>query len=139
MNEDLMGKEIWVEMDGDKSATVFSPRKGVVVHVFARPLEEQTVVVKLLPPARRFLPIPHRVTHIVLRYRSREKENLQRTFQRGHSYAEVLELKRKTALKNDSLSDGDVAHLGAASVFSWPKPTDAELNRMIGRSAPFSS
>ena len=37
MNEDLIGREIWVEMDEDKSATVFSPRKGVVVHFFASP------------------------------------------------------------------------------------------------------
>src|SRR2546425_6023407 len=37
MNEDLIGREIWVEMDEDKSATVFSPRKGVVVHLFASP------------------------------------------------------------------------------------------------------
>src|SRR2546425_6172886 len=41
MNENLIGREIWVEMDEDKSATRFSPRKGVVVHVFARPPEMQ--------------------------------------------------------------------------------------------------
>ncbi len=122
MNENLIGREIWVEMDEDKSATRFSPRKGVVVHVFAKPPEVQMVVVKLMPPALRFLPVPHRMTHIVLRYRYREKENLERTFERGSSYAEVLELKRKRAMEKDSLSEGDVDHLGAAFVFSRPSP-----------------
>ena len=121
-------------MDEDKSATVFSPRRGAVVHIFASPPEMQMVVVKLTPPALRFLPFPHRMTHIVLRYRSREKENLERTFLRGNSYAEVLELKHKRAMEKDSLSEGDVDHLGAAFVFSWPRPSDTELNEMLKRS-----
>jgi len=139
MNEDLTGKEIWVEMDEDKSATRFSPRKGVVVRVFASPPEVQMVVVKLMPPAFRFFPLPHRMMHIVLRYRYPEKENLERTFRKGNSYAEVLELKHKRAVETDSLSNGDVAHLGAALVFSWPKPSNAESNKMIGSSRPASS
>jgi len=141
MNEDLIGREIWVEMDEDKSATRFSPRKGVVVRVFASPQGMQMVVVRLMPPAFRFLPLPHRMMHIVLRYRYREKENLETTFRKGNSYADVLELKHKRAVENDSLSDSDVDHLGAAFVFSWPKPSSAELNKMLerSRSGPASS
>src|SRR5205807_2886013 len=130
MNENVIGREVWVEMDEDKSATRFSPRKGMVVHIFGGRPEVQEVVVRLMPPALRFLPIPHRMRHIVLRYRFREKENLERTFQRGNSYAEVLELKHKRAVEKDSLSEGDVDHLGAALVFSWPKPGNAEVNKM---------
>ena len=139
MNEDLIGREIWVEMDEDKSATVFSPRKGVVVRLFASPPEMQIVVVKLIPPAFRFFPVPHRMAQIVLRYRFREKENLERTFRKGNSYVAVLELKHKRAVEKDSLSDGDVAHLGAAFVFSWPKPSNAESSKMIGSAGPASS
>src|SRR3989442_12093157 len=73
MNEDLIGREIWVEMDEDKSATVFSPRKGVVVHLFASPPEIQIVVVKLIPPAFRFFPWPHRMAQLVLRSRFPKK------------------------------------------------------------------
>src|SRR5207302_3742253 len=75
MNENVIGREVWVEMDEDKSATRFSPRKGMVVHIFGGRPEVQEVVVRLMPPALRFLPIPHRMRHIVLRYRFREKEN----------------------------------------------------------------
>jgi len=44
-------------------------------------------------------------------------------------------------VENDSLSDSDVDHLGAAFVFSWPKPSSAELNKMLerSRSGPASS
>ena len=128
-------------MNEDKSATVSSPRKALwCVSLRAAP-EMRIVVVKLIPPAFRFFPVPHRMKHIVLRYRYREKENLERTFRKGNSYADVLELKHKRAVKNDSRSDSDVDHLGAAFVFSWPKPSSAELNKMLerSRSGPASS
>ena len=134
MNGELIGKEIWIEMDEDKSATRFSPRKGIIAHIFSEPPEAQTVIVRLMPPAIRFLPYPHRMTHIVLRYRSRKKENLERTFERGHSYTEVLELKNnKKAVVKNALSKDDTDHLGAASVYPWPKPSNVELNKMIQR------
>src|SRR2546428_4851616 len=115
------------------------PGKALWCISLQAPREMQIVVVKLIPPAFRFFPVPHRMKHIVLRYRYREKENLERTFRKGNSYAEVLELKHKRAVEKDSLSDGDVAHLGAAFVFSWPKPSNAESSKMIGNAGPASS
>ncbi len=134
-----MGKEVWVEMDEDKSATTFSPRKGVVLHVFPKSPEQQAAVVQLVPPALRLFPFPHRVANIILRYPSPEKDNLGRTFQKGHSYAEVLELKHTDVIGKDSFRKDDVARLGAASVFPWPQPSDAELSKMVGRPASASS
>src|SRR5437879_12692987 len=82
-------------MNEDKSATVSSPRKALwCVSLRAAP-EMRIVVVKLIPPAFRFFPVPHRMAQIVLRYGFREKENLERTFRKGTSYVAVLELNTK--------------------------------------------
>ena len=125
MTHDLTGKELWIEIDEDKSATRFSPRKGVVEHVFDDPPEAQSVIVRLMPPTIRFLPYPHRMARVVLRYRSKEKENLEMTFEMGSSYAEVLELKNQKAVEKNVLSKNDIRHLGAAIVHPWPKPSYA--------------
>src|SRR5207245_9630772 len=97
------------------------------------------VVVNLIPPTFRLFPVPHRMAQIVLRYGFREKENLESTFRKGNSYVAVLELRHKRAVEKDSPSDGDVAHLGAAFVFSGPKPSNAESSKMIGSGGPASS
>src|SRR6267143_5453058 len=98
-NESLVGKSVWIEMDVDKSGTIFSPRKGIIVHVFEHPPEKEAIAVELVPSHLAFFPYPHRISHIVLQYFNHDQQAIRETFRSGFSYAEILRLRNKKALK----------------------------------------
>jgi hypothetical protein len=85
--------------------------------------------VELAPRHMLFFPYPHRLSHRVLQYPHDDSQTIERTFQLGFSYARVLELKNKRALRSKDLTETDVSRLGAANVFPWPKPRRLTITR----------
>jgi hypothetical protein len=121
-NHPLHGRVVWIEFDPDHSGPAFSPRKGVIVHVFKKPLEREAIAVELTPRAIVYFPYPHRVTHVLLQYHLNGNESISDTFRRGVSYSTIYELKNKNSLTTGILTKKDLSRLGGADIFDWPKP-----------------
>jgi hypothetical protein len=130
----FVGRAIWIEMDTDKSAVQFTPRKGVIIHGYKHPLEKEDWVVELgSPPLTLFL-LPRRLHHLILQYRTGSVHTTSLTFESGCSYAEVLRIKQKEAITSETLTRRDVSRIGAALVYPWPKPEDRALRFVHGNS-----
>jgi len=125
--DQLDGRTVWIEIDKDHSGSAFSPRKGIIVHVFERPLEKEAIALELSPRAIVCFPYPHRVTHVLLEYYPNSSQRISETFRRGVSYATIYELRNKNTLTTGILTKGDLSRLGGADIFDWPKPTSADL------------
>jgi len=126
---------VWIEMDRDRSATAFSPRRARIVHRFTRPLRKEAVVVELFPPPWIVLPFPHRVRYVVLQYDFQDQEALSKTFSEGDSYAEILELRHLEVVGKEALTARDIRRLGFAGIYPWPKPTPDEMRKLVRREA----
>jgi len=126
-NESLVGKAVWIEMDRDRSAVLFSPRKAIIIHRFMEPIEKEAWVIALDPPPVVLLPIPRRLRHLVLQYYNADEHSMSMTFQSGVSYAEVLRMKRKKTQMSETLRRPDVSRIGSALVYPWPKPQGREM------------
>jgi len=132
----MVGKPIWIEMDVDRSATVFRPRKARIVHSFGKPPLKEAVVAELDPPTWVVLPVPRKVRYVVLQYSKDDNESISGTFAEGHSYAEVLALRQPRVLGKETFGGRDVFRLGFASVFPWPKPNSREIKRLLSERSP---
>ena len=131
----IVGRAVWIEMDTDKSAEQFTPRKGVIIHGYKQPLEKEDWVVELDSPPLTLFPLPHRLHHLILQYRIGSQDSMSMTFESGCSYAEVLRIKRKEVMTSETLKRQDVSRIGAALVYPWPKPEDRALRFVRGDSA----
>ena len=125
----LLGRSVWIEIDADFAVQRFKPRRAVIVHVFEKPLQKEAIGAELAPRAFLFFPYPHFVTHVVIQYPLRGDQNISKTFQTGHSIAEVWELKTKEALSSDTLTRKDIRRIALADIFEWPKPSEQERAR----------
>jgi len=126
----MFGRAVWIEIDTDKSAIRFTPRKGVITHGYKQPLEKEEWVVELDPPPLTLFPLPHRLHHLILQYRIGTTHSMSMTFESGASYAEGLRIKRKAAMTSQSLTRRDVSRIGADLVYSWPKREDQALRHV---------
>jgi len=131
---DLVGRSVWIEMDTDKSAVGFAPRKGVIIHGYEQPLEREDWVVELDRPPLTVFFLPRRLHHLILQYRFGGTHSMSMTFETGVSYAEVLRIKRKQAMTSETLTRRDISRIGAALVYPWPKPEDRQLRFVRGKS-----
>ncbi|SRR6266568_1258757 len=133
--DSIIGKSVWVEMDRDKSAVVFSPRKGTVTYRYSKPLEKEDWLVTLEPPPLMLLPFPQRLHNVILQYYDVDEHSLHLTFESGFSYADILRIKRGKKSMNEDIGRDDVARIGSALVYPWPKPEGREL-RIVHQGKP---
>ena len=118
---EVLGRMIDMEMDSDHSSIAFV-RKGKIVHIFSNPPAKQAIAVQLEPPVpvRRFLS-EREIEFVILRYR--DQTGIRLTFERGMSYAGVLEVLNKSILTKDTYRPNDVRKIGAAAISPWHEST----------------
>lgn len=130
--ESLLGKLVWIEMDQDRSAAKFSPRKGTVTHRYSKPFGKEAWLVELDPAPLFFSPLPRKLYQVILQYYDTNPHSLYLTFQSGVSYAEVLRLRRKHEPLGEILVKHETSRIGSALVYPYPKPEDSRL-RIVRR------
>jgi hypothetical protein len=124
---DLIGRAVWVEMDADRSGTVFKPRRGIVVKVFTlQGSGREALAIELAPPPFSFFPVPRRLRYLIAEY-YQKWDSIQYTFNRGHSYVKYLRLKNKAILKSQSYGENDVSPIGCGLLSVWPTPSSDEM------------
>ncbi len=117
--------EIWIEMDRDRSVSVFAPVKGAIVSLG----ENRDVLVRLNTMRTVLWPFLRRIRYVVLR--SAQYGDIASTVRMtGHAYVQVLAVTRPRD-PSDAASVMRVSRLGFASVFPWPKPTPEKLLAML--------
>ncbi len=130
-SSEFLGRAVWIEMDTDRSAVNFSPRKGIVTKVFSRVPKKEGATVELVPAPLVFYPLPGRLRTIVLQYHSMDEASLSQTFRLGISYAEVLRPRGRTVLGKEELREDDIRQIGFASVSPWPVPDTEQIRKRL--------
>jgi len=133
MDESVIGKFLWIEMEPDKSAVVFAPRRGEILAIWEEPQMREWGLVRLEPPASMSLPVPRRLHHIVLGYTRSDPQIITQVFRAGYAWAEVLRLRGLHAPVRGPIGADRLRRLGFAKVFPWPKPTPVEFKEMVRR------
>ncbi len=133
VSTEFLGKVVWIEMDRDRSALNFPPRKGIVAKVFRKVPKKEGVAVELVPSPVVYSPLPRRLRIVVLQYHSGDEESLSKTFRVGHSYAEVLKPRGRAVLGRNELGEHDISQIGFADVFPWPVPDTAHIRQRLAQ------
>jgi hypothetical protein len=129
----LTGRFIWIEMNSDKSATMFAPRKGKILDVWEQPSTMEWALVRLDSPFLSMLPFPRRVNAVVLKHTHSDPQAVSRVFHVGHAWVEVLRTRRDKSATRGPFDSRKLWRLGFADIFPWPKPEAAEFREMIRR------
>jgi len=125
----FVGRAVWIRIDTDRSGTVFSDRKGIVVRVFKNPPArcKEAMAIELASPPLTFFPLPRRLRYIIAEYYN-EWDSIVHSFTEGHSYVRFVRLNNKTVLKSDTYRVKDTSRVGAGFITAWPVfPTEARL------------
>jgi hypothetical protein len=123
---DLIGRAVWVEMDVDRSGTVFKARRGIVVKVFTiEASSREALAIELAPPPFSFFPVPRRLRYLIAEY-YQNWDSIRYTLNRGNSFVKYLRLKNKAVLKSQSYGENDVSPIGCGLLSVWPIPSSDE-------------